>query len=298
MKPIIFFVGSTATGKSDTALSMAQKYNADIINSDSLQCYKELSIGTAKPSTEVLSSHPHHLFDYVSAPEVLTAGKYRDSAIETIEALRNKKPLFFVGGSGFYIQAIDKGMYDVPRVPEDITKKLEEEFSIFPLEKFYEELKARDPEYAKTISYADEYRIFRALNLIRFLGKSMTQVKSEFTPDPIKGPKLKIGLKLEKAELRKKVRKRAILMLEEGFVEEVELLLDKDLRDWAPLKSVGYKEVALYLDKKIRKDQLIERIVTSTMQLAKKQMTWFKRCLLYTSPSPRDATLSRMPSSA
>lgn len=277
LKPVIFFVGSTATGKSDLALALAKKHQSLLVNGDSLQFYKELNIGTAKPGRETMSSYPHYLFDDVSAPEVMTAGKYRDKAIELIEQHRASQPVYIVGGSGFYIQAVDQGMYDVPRIPEEINKSLEDEFLEKPLSVFFTELKDKDPSYAQQISSEDKYRIFRAINLIRYLDKPMSKIKEEFSSKPLIGPKLKIGLVLEKEKLRLKVKKRAQLMIETGLILEVKSLLEKGLESWPPLRSVGYKETVSHIKGEITEDELLEKIVTSTMQLAKKQKTWFKR---------------------
>lgn len=277
LKPVVFFVGSTATGKSDLSLQLAEKHNALLVNGDSLQFYKELNIGTAKPCKKTLACYPHYLFDDVSAPEVMTAGKYRDKVVSLMAQHRGKQSLYIVGGSGFYIQAVDKGMYDVPRIPDEINKVLESEFLEKPLSEFYNELKVRDPVYAGEISSEDKYRIFRAINLIRYLDKPMSQIKSEFSSRPLSGPKLKVGLALGKEELRLRVKKRAHSMIEYGLIDEVKGLLADGLESWPPLKSVGYKETIMHINGELTKDELLEKIVTSTMQLAKKQKTWFKR---------------------
>jgi tRNA dimethylallyltransferase len=279
-KPVIFVVGPTASGKSSWALKLAQEFNGVIVNCDSLQLYKKLDIGTAKPSPEERSIVPHHLFDYVLPPIEMSAGMYSRDFFECVESLPEKKPIFVVGGTGFYFMAIEKGMYPVLPVPEEIKHQILAEMgSSEGQQNLYNELLGRDPEYAQKIHVSDLYRIGRAIELIRSQKKSVTQIQNEFSASRAKFPYplLKIGLQWEREDLSKRIFERTQKMLDQGFVEEVRGLLDESLGSWSPLSSVGYKEVIKLLDHQILENDLLGMIAQSTRQLAKRQRTWFQR---------------------
>ena len=273
MKSLVFIVGPTAAGKTDWAIQWARQDSACILNGDSIQVYKDLKIGSAKPDFEKWADIDHYLFDEVSAPQIWTAGDFRKKALKILEKELLQRKAFVVGGSGFYIQALEKGMYKAKASsPEVIAKWKSEDLSYL-----YGLLKKKDPETAQQISPKDRYRILRSLSLMESEGKTVSQIKREFKEQKPPWPYLKMGLKISKEELLKRVEKRAHEMLKAGLIEEIEQLLRRGLRDWRPLNSVGYKEGILYLDGKIKKTDLVSQIVSSTMSLAKKQKTWFKR---------------------
>lgn len=277
---IYFVVGPTASGKSGLAIELARKLNGAVANSDSLQIYTGLDIGTAKPSQAERSKLPHFLFDIVPLGQAFTAGDYRRAALDVIEKQIPQRDLIFVGGSGFYIQALDKGMNEVLPVPPEIIESLDESEKQNGLLHLWHQLLQADPESAAKIHPNDGYRIKRALSVIMASGEKWSS-QQERTKD---GQHLssryrvkKIGLKWERSELLKRVEFRTKEMLENGLIEEVQALIEKGFASWAPLQSVGYKETLDFLKNHTSKDQLFQLIVQSTMQLAKKQMTWFKR---------------------
>lgn len=273
MDSLVFIVGPTAVGKTDWAIKWAEQDSACILNSDSIQVYKDLKIGSAKPDFKKHPNINHYLFDEISAPQVWTAGVFRRKSLEILKKELPERKVFVVGGSGFYIQALEKGMYKTkasdPKVMDQWNNK--------ELSYLYELLKKKDPKTAKQISSKDKYRILRFLSLIESEGKPLSQIKKEFKEQRLPWPYKKVGLSISKKELLKRVEKRTVKMLKEGLIEEIEGLLSKGFRNWKPLNSVGYKEGLLYLEGKIKKENLISRIVSSTMALAKKQNTWFKR---------------------
>ena len=273
MNSLIFILGPTAVGKTNWALQWAEQSSACILNSDSIQAYKDLKIGSAKPDFRKHPKITHYLFDEVSAPHVWTAGNFRRKSLEVLRKELLERKVFVVGGSGFYIQALEKGMYKVKASDPKIVDKWKNK----ELSYLYELLKKRDPETAKQISSKDRYRILRFLSLIESEGKPLSQIKKEFKEQKLPWPYIKVGLSISKEELLKRVEKRTLRMIKEGLIEEIEELLRKGYRDWKPLSSVGYKEGLLYLEGKIKKEDLINKIVSSTMALAKKQNTWFKR---------------------
>ena len=278
MPSLIFIVGPTACGKTELAFQWAKKDpGLFLINSDSIQAYKELNIGSAKPDFTLYPRVRHYLFDEISAPKVWTAGDFRRKALKILKQEPPSATALVVGGSGFYIQALEKGMYSVPPISREQKKKWEKLEEEKGLDTLYQLLKKKDPLAGKQISSKDRYRIIRSLCLMETSGKSLSQIKAEFREQKPSRPYFKVGLSLPKDELLKRVERRVQAMLKKGLIEEIEALVNKGLRHWRPLSSLGYKEGLLYLDGKIKKEELGPAIVSGTMRLAKKQKTWFKR---------------------
>lgn len=291
---VVFVVGPTATGKSDFAVSAALRFGGEILNADSVQIYSSIEIGAAKPTSEERKGIPHHLLGTVAEGEICTAGDFRRRALEIIErgGQRGISVFFAVGGSGFYVQALEKGMYPAPKVAEAVRVAIKMDFDVMGRGALYAELQARDPDYAAEISPNDTYRLFRSLEIGRTLqgpelpvgrpaeAQTWSGVRRQFESEleatrPFEV--LKIGLFRDRKILRKAVRDRARRMIERGLIEEVSALRAKGLAAWAPMLSVGYKETQDFLDGKLDRARLEEDIATHTMQLAKRQMTWFRR---------------------
>ena len=275
--PLVLVVGPTGSGKSDLALALADEFGGAILNCDSLQTYKRLDIGTAKPTREERARIPHHLFDVMEPGEVLTAGDYRRMALEVLARELPHRTVFGVGGSGFYIQALEKGMFDVGKPSPEIESEVRAEAERLGLSAMYAKLTKEDPDYADQISPNDSYRILRALIIIRDSGKSVTDLKASFQVEKFPYPLLKLGLLPSREELLPRVEARARRMLESGLIDEVRALIRDGHGDWPPLQSVGYRETVAYLKGEIPEEKLLPLIVEKTMQLAKKQKTWFKR---------------------
>ena len=277
MTSLLFIVGPTASGKTDLALEWAKQSSACLVNGDSIQAYKELKIGSAKPDFTKLVHIKHYLFDEISAPQVWTAGDFRRKALKILNTHLPKRKVFVVGGSGFYIQALEKGMYQAKPFNKEEQKKWEKLEKEKGLVELYKLLEKKDPKIAKTISPKDSYRILRSLSLIESEGKSISQIKKKFKEQKLPWPYLKIGLHIPKDKLLTRVQHRTKKMLKEGLIDEIEDLIKRGFQNWRPLHSVGYKEGLLYLNGKIKKEELLDKIVSNTMLLAKKQKTWFKR---------------------
>ena len=313
-------MGATAVGKTDLALELASLIQSKkqtavgILNGDSVQIYKELNIGSAKPDFSNYPDINFYLFNELKAPQTGTAGFFRKRAFETLQNKLPEETIFIVGGSGFYLQALEKGMYPVEKL--SLQKKMtDSQFknsnlnldspSILPshsdlsphsicysrksgnlkkkpqspnqTNQLYQALKQKDPETAQQISPKDRYRVLRALDLMQTEGKTVSQIKKEFKEQQLPWPYLKIGLQIPKEQLLKRVQERARAMLKKGLIEETQALAEKGFKSWKPLSSVGYKEALLYLEGKIKRENLEGLIVSKTMQLAKKQKTWFKK---------------------
>jgi tRNA dimethylallyltransferase len=277
-KKIIFVVGSTASGKSQLALELAQTYGGSIINCDSIQFYEKLVIGSAAPTAAEKLSVPHYLYNYCQAPTEMTAGEFVRDFYKLLENTELQFPLFIVGGTGFYVQALEHGMYDIPEVNQEIKDRIESEILLLGPSQAYQELIAFDPQ--TKVHPNDAYRIGRALEVKRAFGQTMTELQARFESSKkfkLEIPSIKIGCWLEKDILLERVQKRCLKMLSDGLIEEVQDIRKSGFLNWAPLNSVGYFEVMQYLDHKLSRDELPEKMISSTMQLIKKQKTWFKR---------------------
>lgn len=281
----MFVVGSTASGKSNWAMQLAKKHNGIIVNADSVQFYQGLEIGSASPTLEEKKQVPHHLYNYIEAPQEMTAGQFvRDfySLLKELSLQKEIRPLFVVGGTGFYLQSLEKGMYDVPEVSSELKAQIEHEIQQHGAEKAYQELIEFDPE--TKVHPNDAYRIGRALEVKRAFGKKMSELHAEYKSSSqnqfknyLKNPYLKIGIWNEKEVLLEKVQVRTQYMLQNGMIEEVKTFMAQGFSSWAPLSSVGYFEVKEMLEGRLAFELLESQIITSTMQLIKKQKTWFKR---------------------
>lgn len=281
--PIIFVVGATATGKSQQALKLSQQFGGVIVNGDSIQLFQSVNIGAAKPSLQEQSLVPHLLFDIVPEGEEFTAGKYRRVFYELLSDYIDHPsvPFFVVGGSGFYFQAIEKGMYPVVEGEQLLKQKWTDFLLQNGGEKLFDCLLERDLEASQKISKNDTYRVIRALTLIESHGCTLAKVEALFKQSAdqsrLANPLLKIGFRWPKQELLKRVSLRVDQMLKSGLVDEVEALLKKGLEMWSPLNSVGYAETVEFLKKPSTLVDLKSMIVQNTMKLAKKQRTWFQR---------------------
>ena len=277
-KRIQFIVGATGTGKSSLALSVVNDLNPVILNADSVQFYKHVQIGANKPSVEELAKCPHELFSLVDYPEEATASDYIEMALSTLNKHSSQAEFLLVGGSGFYVQALEKGMFDVKPVSDEVLQKvkaIEEQGLVL------EELKKLDPEAAESIHPNDHYRLQRALQIVMSEGRSLNEVRESTKANqvsPLKDYKIrKLGLFLERDELRALVKTRTEKMLKAGLLEEAKAVLEKTSSEWAPMKSIGYQECVRCLNGELSGSELSEEITQNTMALAKRQQTWFKR---------------------
>lgn len=276
-KKCVFVVGPTASGKSAWALEQAVRTGGSIVNIDSIQFYQGLQIGSAAPTENEKKTVPHHLYGYVEAPHEMTAGMYLKDFYALLEQPQIRYPLYIVGGTGFYIQALEKGMFNVEPVPAEIRLQLEDELQKRGAEALYAELMAKDPD--SKIHINDHFRLVRALEIIRHTGAVPSRLKDrpEENKNGLPFPFLKVGFDFEKPIFQDRVRQRTDNMIREGIVEEVRGVVERGFEKWAPLQSVGYRETLQFLKEEKTAEWLTENINISTMQLIKKQKTWFKR---------------------
>lgn len=285
---VIVLSGPTASGKTSISLELAQKYKGEIVNFDSLLLYKEINIGTAKPNSLEQSLVPHHMLNVRSINNPMNAAQYASEALPIVnKLLEEKKNVYLVGGSGFYLQALIKGMYDSPTTPEEIIKKSNDLYESQGITPFREILFHHDKASYERYHENDHYRIRRAVEHWWSHGTALFEARlkkddanQKLTKTNIHGWDLfHIYLNLPKEEHLQIIEKRTSLMLQEGLIEEVKTLLENGFSSKEkPLQAIGYKETLDYLSGKITsREELIERIIISTRQLAKSQRTWFNR---------------------
>ncbi len=273
-KYLIVVVGPTAIGKTTIAIKIANFFNTEIISADSRQFYKEMSIGTAKPTQEEQSLAPHYFIDCISIQERYSAGQFEIDAIEKIQELFKKhNSVVVVGGSGLYIDAITKGFDDIP-FDLNIRKKLNKQLKTNGLEDLRKELKNLDPDYYNNSNTLNPQRVIRALEVCLTTGKTYSSFRK-------KQPKIRpfeiitIGLTDEREEIYNRINKRVDLMIMEGLIDEAKFLYP--FRKLNALNTVGYKELFDYFDNQISREDAIEKIKKNTRNFAKRQLTWFRK---------------------
>lgn len=279
MKPkVVVIVGPTASGKTAVSIELAKKINGEIISADSMQIYKDMDIGSAKPTKEEMQGIPHYMIDVVEANEVFNVAKYKEMAEECIEKIlaKNKVPII-VGGTGLYVSTLTKGVEfsDIENDLEyrdELTKISLEENGV---DKLFDMLKGIDPEAAEIIDKNNVRRVIRALEIYKVTGKTKTQVDRESIKE-LKYDYKVFGLNWDRQELYERIDKRVDIMLDMGLLDEVKKVNEKGISPTA-LQGLGYKEIIEYFNNEITLEEAIEKIKQETRRYAKRQMTWFKK---------------------
>lgn len=274
-KTLIVIVGPTAVGKTGLALQLAEHFKTEIISADSRQIYKELTIGTAKPTQAELSQVQHHFIDSYSIHEDYDANRFGEEALALVHKLFERHDYLIVcGGSGLYIKALLDGFDDIPEVGDEVRDQLIEEFENKGLLWLQNKMREIDPEHFKTIDQKNPVRLMRALEVKLATGKSIASFRTASKKEhPFRV--VKIGLELERVELYKRIDERMDNMIQQGLFEEAtELSSYKDLN---ALQTVGYREIFDYLDKQYDKEEAVRLLKRNSRRYAKRQLTWFKR---------------------
>ena len=275
---IVVIVGPTASGKSTAALELAQHFGAEIINADSMQVYKYMDIGTAKPSPEERRLVRHHLMDILYPDEEFSAALFRGEARQTIaEVSAQGKKAMVVGGTGLYIKALTSGLIRGGEVDPAIRSRLQSEVQSKGREQLYMRLRMVDPITAARLHPHDTYRIIRALEVYERMGRPISALRQRhlFQEEPYHT--LKIGLTLERGGLYRRIDARVDALIRQGLREEVRHLLEMGYA--SPLKamqSLGYKQMTAHLEGEYDLAEAIRRIKRDTKRYAKRQITWFK----------------------
>jgi tRNA dimethylallyltransferase len=275
---LVAICGPTGSGKTEIAIELAERFQTEIINFDSIQIFKDLDIGSNKPTSFQLARVQHHLISKINPDSDFSAGDFRNQARELInEKLKNKNVIILVGGTGFYLQALIKGMYDIPKIPSNIKERLKLELKESGKDHLYERLNSIDSSYAAQISSQDTYRVLRGLEIFEGTGKTPSEIRNLFKAQPPEFNVIQIGLNLKKEALKARILLRTEKMLKSGLVDEVKNLIEKYGADIKPLSSVGYREVKDFLIMALDENQLASKINESTVKLVKRQLTWFSR---------------------
>ncbi|ACU03074.1 tRNA (adenosine(37)-N6)-dimethylallyltransferase MiaA [Pedobacter heparinus] len=274
-KTLIVIVGPTGIGKTALAISLARHFSTEIISADSRQFFKEMEIGTAKPSAEELSAAPHHFINSHSIKTFFSTGDFEVQAIELISQLfKEHDLLIMVGGSGLYIDAVCKGLDDLPETDLNIREQLNQQLAAEGLESIKKMLSEADPEYYQKVDQSNPQRIIRGLEFYLSTG---TKLSAHLTNSKKVRPFniIKIGLNMQRPELYQRINQRVDQMMEMGLLDEVKSLLP--YRKYNALHTVGYTELFSYLDGEITLQQAIDHIKQNTRRFAKRQLTWFRR---------------------
>ena len=274
-KRILILTGPTCVGKTGLSLLIAEYLDTEIISADSMQIYRGMDIGTAKPSHDERRRVRHHMIDIVEPSERYSAGRYIDDVMPIIRSLHGRGAIpLVVGGTGLYIRAMTRGIFDAPQSDPELRAYLRELEEASP-GILYGKLQELDPEKASLIKPGDFRRIIRALEVILKTGSPMSVLEREFTK-PLPYEFIKIGLTRQRRELYRMIEERVDEMFRQGLVEEVKRLLERNPSE-TPLQAIGYKEVIAYLRGEQSLDETVHLVKRATKRYAKRQFTWFRK---------------------
>ncbi len=282
--PIIFLMGPTASGKTDLATMLFDALDCELVSVDSAQVYRQLNIGSAKPTPEFLAAYPHHLININDITNTYSAANFCADAERLIKDIRarNKIPLL-VGGTMFYFSALENGLSILPASDLACRKQIEREIAQRGMADLYAELKKNDPALAVRLRVTDTQRVIRALEIFRITGKPPSKVMAESAKNAMKEAAVKITLGChDRSIIHQRITRRFDLMLEQGLVAEVENLLKQhhgqspDIAQLPAMRSVGYRQVVEYLNGKYDHQTMKASAIAATRQLAKRQLTWLR----------------------
>ena len=276
---VIVICGPTASGKTKLSIEVAKMVNGEIVSADSMQIYKDMTIGTAKPTTEEMQGIKHYLIDFVSPDKRYSVAEYKNDATNAIEEIISKgKTPIVVGGTGLYVNSL---IYEIeyPSVELDMNyrKKLEEIAEKEGLYRLYEMAMKVDKLAMKKISPNDKKRICRVIEIYHATGKTKTQIEIESRANKPKYDYLVFGISMDREKLYERINKRVDIMIEDGLIDEVKKVLNKYDDFPTAMQGLGYKEVVEYINGDTTKEEMIEKIKMETRRYAKRQLTWFRR---------------------
>lgn len=276
---VIVICGPTASGKTGLSIELAKKINGEIVSCDSMQIYKDMTIGTAKPTQEEMQGITHYLIDFASPDMRYSVADFIKDAKDAINSILKKgKVPIVVGGTGLYI---DNLIYNIkyPEIEIDINyrNELEEMIQNQGLEIAYQKAKEIDLEATQKISCNDKKRIMRILEIYHQTGKTKTQLEAESRNEEPPYKYLVYAIEMEREKLYDRINKRVDIMIEQGLIQEVENLIKKYNCFPTAMQGLGYKEVVEYLQGKTTKEEMIEILKMETRRYAKRQLTWFRK---------------------
>lgn len=274
-KTLITIIGPTAIGKTAIAIKVAKHFDTEIISCDSRQFYREMSIGTAVPSSQELAEAKHHFIHHKSIKDNYSVGDFEEDAILFINRFfENHDALVMVGGSGLYEKAVTEGLDKFPDVPKEIRAELNKEYEENGLESLQAELKVKDEEYYQEADLQNHKRLIRALEIIRHTGKKFSDFRKN-KPQKRNFNIIKIGLELPRDVVYNRINERVDIMIKNGLLKEVESLLP--YKNLNALQTVGYKELFPYFEEQADLDFCIQEVKKNTRRFAKRQLTWYRK---------------------
>lgn len=280
MKPKVVVIGGpTASGKTALSIELAKVINGEIVSADSMQIYKDMNIGTAKPKADEMQGIKHYMLDFVSPEERFSVSEYVKQATECIKEILSKgKVPIVVGGTGLYIDSLIYGIeFPEIEIDEEYRESLNKIADEQGLDTLYEMAYKIDPEAMEIISRNDRKRIIRVLEIYKQTGKNKTQQNEESRKKGVSYDYRVFAIDMERSLLYDRINKRVDLMLEEGLIEEVKKISNKYNKFPTAMQGLGYKEVVAYLKNEMTKEEMIEKLKMETRRYAKRQLTWFRK---------------------
>ncbi|MEN8243385.1 MAG: tRNA (adenosine(37)-N6)-dimethylallyltransferase MiaA [Thermodesulfobacteriota bacterium] len=278
LPPAVVICGPTGIGKTSFAIDLARRFEGKIIGADSMQLYRHMDIGTAKPTPEEQAAVTHYMVNIVDPDKHFDAEMYADMAYAKVLALTEKRILpFIVGGTGLYIKALIHGLFESVKVDAGVRKRLKKEAEELGGPYLHARLKAVDPAAAGRIHTNDTYRIVRALEIFETTGRPISDTQEQHRFEPQRLQTVKIGLHMDREALYQRIDQRVDIMLDQGLLAEVKGLLEKEYSpDLKSMKSLGYRHMAAFLKNEVDWEETVRTLKRDTRRYAKRQMTWFK----------------------
>ncbi len=275
---VVVLLGPTGIGKSKLAIDLAEELGGEILSADSMQIYRYMDIGTAKPTLDEQKRVRHHMIDLATPDQPFHAGLYRMLARKIIAELYKKgKPIWVVGGTGLYIKVLTQGLFSHPKIDPDVRKRLRLEAEEKGEASLYQRLEKVDPLTASRIHPHDLFRIIRALEIFDSTGVPISFLREQHRFGESPYHTLKIGLETNREALYHRIEQRVDQMIEKGLLQEVKRLMERGYgRELKPMQSLGYKQMVRFFLKEIEWTEAVKQIKSNTRHYAKRQWTWFK----------------------
>jgi tRNA dimethylallyltransferase len=277
----VLIAGPTASGKSALGIRLAQALDGVVINADSMQVYRDLRVLTARPTPDEEASAPHRLYGHVDAGVNFSVGRYVADAVEVLQEVHGRKLPLFVGGTGLYFKALTDGLSDMPPVPDRVRETVRRESESLETPELHRLLADRDPDTARTLRPSDRLRVQRALEIFAATGRPLVSFHGARQPGPLGHvPVIKLFLAPEREELRRRIDRRFVAMMEQGALDEVRALGERGLDAMLPaMRAHGVPSLLAHLRGEISLDEAVAKGQGDTRRYAKRQFTWFRHQL-------------------